>query len=164
MPIPNEIASAALAFRQNSDLLTKSHAGLTDEEWLRRPGESSNHLLWITGHLIAVRGNLLRILGQHPAWSRPWLPLFARGAKLVDPSQYPSPEEIRLAWLDVSAALAAAFEQASPEALSAPPPDKLPSFDGTISGAISFLAYHETYHIGQAAYLRRWLGHDGVTG
>ena len=147
MPIANEIANAALAFRQNEDLLIKSHTGLTDEEWLRRPGQSSNHMLWITGHLIAVRGNLLRILGR-PAWSRPWLPLFARGAKLFEPSQYPSPEEIRLAWQEMSAALSDAFEKASPEVLSAPSPDKLPSFDGKISGAVAFLAYHETYHIG----------------
>jgi len=48
--------------------------------------------------------------------------------------------------------------------LSAPPPGKLPSFDGKISGSVAFLAFHETYHVGQAAYLRTWLGHEGVAG
>jgi hypothetical protein len=26
------------------------------------------------------------------------------------------------------------------------------------------MAYHETYHVGQAAYLRCWLGHKGLMG
>jgi hypothetical protein len=29
---------------------------------------------------------------------------------------------------------------------------------------VGFLAFHEAYHVGQAAYLRRWLGHDGPVG
>jgi uncharacterized damage-inducible protein DinB len=49
--------------------------------------------------------------------------------------------------------------------LSAPPPEKAPpSTDGTLGGVISFLAYHETYHVGQAAYLSRWLGHAQIMG
>ena len=27
-----------------------------------------------------------------------------------------------------------------------------------------FMAFHETYHVGQTSYLRRWLGHEGVAG
>jgi uncharacterized damage-inducible protein DinB len=41
---------------------------------------------------------------------------------------------------------------------------KVPSADGTLGGVINFLAYHDTYHTGQVAYLRCWLGHSGVAG
>ncbi len=29
---------------------------------------------------------------------------------------------------------------------------------------VNFMAIHETYHLGQASYLRSWLGHKGMTG
>jgi uncharacterized damage-inducible protein DinB len=162
MPVATEVSPAAMTYRQNGDLLVKSWQGLTPEEWLKHPGESSNHLLWIVGHLVYCRSVLLGVLGT--TWSRPWLTLFARGAKVVDASQYPTAEEITSAWQEVYAATVPALEQASEAVLSAPPPGKLPSFDGKISGSVAFLAFHETYHVGQAAYLRTWLGHEGVAG
>ncbi len=162
MPVPSSIAAAAVSFQQNSDLLRKSFEGLTAEEWLRRPSDSSNHLLWIAGHVIWARGVVLGFLGAE--WSRPWLPLFARGAKLDDSAEYPTPEEAALAWREVSARLATAMEEVSEDTLSKPSPERIPSADGKITGLVGFLAYHETYHVGQAAYLRRWLGHDGVAG
>ena len=39
-----------------------------------------------------------------------------------------------------------------------------PCLDGKLSGLINFMALHETYHVGQAAYVRSWLGHPGVMG
>jgi hypothetical protein len=162
MTIPSQIASAAFTFGQNTGLFKRSFEGLTAEEWLRRPNESSNHLLWIVGHVVWARSVTLGFLGS--AWTTPWLPLFARGAKLVDSAEYPTPEEATLAWREVSARLTTAMEEASEDALSKPSPERIPSADGKVSGLVGFLAYHETYHVGQAAYLRRWLGHDGVAG
>ena len=92
------------------------------------------------------------------------LPLFARGSKVVDPIEYPPADEIVLAWKDVKASLCTAMEDVSEGALSAPGPEKVPSFDGKLSGLVSFFAFHETYHVGQACYLRRWLGHGQVIG
>jgi uncharacterized damage-inducible protein DinB len=162
MPIATQISSAAATYRQNGQFITKSFEGLTPEEWLRRPGEKSNSLLWIVGHVVWARSMVIGFLGS--TWSRPWLSLFARGAKLVEPEQYPSLEEITLAWQDVSTCMTAAMEEASAEVLSAPAPEKSPSLDGKISGMVNFLAYHETYHVGQTAYLRTWLGHKGIVG
>ena len=162
MPVPSPIAQAAIQYGQNHDLLEKSFQGLSPDEWLKSPAECSNNLLWIAGHIVWARSMALGFLGS--LWSRPWLSLFARGAKLVDPAQYPSQEEVITAWRDVSESLTAALENASVEALSAPSPVKSPSFDGKMSGLVSFLAFHETYHVGQICYLRCWLGHDGVVG
>jgi hypothetical protein len=162
MPVPNEIANAAATYRMNGEMLAKSFAGLTPEEWLRRPGESSNHLLWIVGHVIWARAAVLGLLGVQ--WSKPWAPLFSRGAKLGDAAQYPSPEEMAAAWTEVSAALTSALEAVSSEALAAPAPPRVPNFDGTVGGTVGFLGLHESLHVGQAAYLRTWLGHEGVAG
>jgi hypothetical protein len=162
MPVAAEMSTTAQIYHQNAKALERSVKGLTPEEWHTRPNETSNCTLWIVGHIVWARSMALKLLGT--TWSRPWLPLFARGAKLLEPAEYPSPDEIVLAWKDAKACLTTALENAPEEALSAPAPEKSPSFDGKNGGMVSFLAFHEAYHVGQAAYLRRWLGHDGVAG
>ncbi|MGD0787094.1 MAG: DinB family protein [Terracidiphilus sp.] len=162
MTIPSQIASAAFTYGLNTGLFKKSFEGLTTEDWLRRPSDSSNHLLWIVGHVIWARGVALGFLGA--PWTNSWAPLFGRGVKLDDSAEYPRPEELTLAWEEVSARLTAALEDASEETLSAPSPERIPSADGKASGVINFLAGHESYHLGQVAYLRCWMGHTGIAG
>jgi uncharacterized damage-inducible protein DinB len=162
MPAENRIAVAMHAFRQNTNQLEKSFSDLRREEWLRRPAEGSNPVLWIVGHLVWARSRVLATLGEE--WTRPWLPLFARGAALDADSAYPSPDEIMTAWHDVTLHLTASLDAAPADALAAPVGERSPSYDGTVAGMVTFLAVHETYHVGQVAYLRRWLGHDGVVG
>ncbi len=162
MPISSQIAVAAYAFSQNNALLSKSIDGLTPEEWLLSPKESSNPPLWIVGHLVWARSMALKFLGTK--WERPWLPLFARGAKLQAGSELPTHEEVLLGWQEVSVSLRSALEGASEQILAEPAPEKSPSFDGKISGMVTFLAFHEAYHVGQAAYLRCWMGHGRIVG
>jgi hypothetical protein len=163
MPVAPQIAAAAAMFRQNGIFLPKSFEGTTAEEWNRRPNETSNSLLWEVGHIIWARGRTLHFLGVE--WSKPWLNEFARGKSATEATHYPSAEELVAGWNDVSTKLAAALESASVELLSAPIPEKAPpSFDGAVSGIISFLAFHETYHVGKAAYVSRWLGHPQIMG
>ncbi len=161
MPVPS-LSTAAHAYRQNAALLNKSFEGLTAEEWLASPKSTSNPELWILGHVVWARSMALKLLGS--PWERPWLSLFARGAKLPEPSQYPSPEEMMLGWQEVCANLTTALEGATDEVLSAPTPEKSPSFDGKVGGMVTFLAFHEAYHVGQAAYLRCWMGHSQIVG
>jgi len=162
MPVPSPIAQSAAIHRQNAELFDKSLEGLAPEEWQIRPNETSNPMLWIAGHVVWARSTVLGCLGS--PWSRPWLTLFARGSKLLEPGEYPSRDEVMLAWQDAKAALNSAMETVSDEALAAPGPERVPSFDGKMSGTVGFLAFHETYHVGQACYLRRWLGHGQVIG
>jgi uncharacterized damage-inducible protein DinB len=163
MPVAQQIAAAAAMFKLNGIFLPKSFEGMTAEEWSRRPNDTSNCLLWEVGHITWARGRTLHFLGVE--WSTPWLNEFSRGKSAADVSQYPSAEELVAAWNEGSVALSAALESASVELLSAPAPEKAPpSSDGTLGGVISFLAYHETYHVGQAAYVSRWLGHAQIMG
>lgn len=162
MPVESRIAVAVHTFRQNAHLLEKSVGDLRSEEWLQRPAEGSNPVLWIVGHVIWSRSRVLALLGEE--WTRPWLPLFARGATLGEDAQYPLPEEMKAAFQDVTVHLTAALDAAPTEALAAPVGDKTPSYDGTVGGMVTFLAFHETFHAGQVAYLRCWLGYEGVVG
>src|SRR6185312_6229086 len=79
MPAENRTAIAAHTFQQNANLLEECFGDLEREEWLRRPAEKSNPVLWIVGHVIWSRSRVLALLGEE--WTRPWLPLFQPGAR-----------------------------------------------------------------------------------
>ena len=162
MPVPVVIAASAENYRFNSDFLAKIVSDLSPEEWLRRPSEQTNHLAWIVGHMMWARRDVLVRLGTE--WSPPWLGLFAKGSKCGDGPPYPSFNALLDAWREVSGLLAGALESVSEEVLSQPSPKGPPTADGKISGAVNYLAIHETYHVGQASYLRGWLGHNRLMG
>jgi hypothetical protein len=161
MPVPAVIAAAAENYRFNSDFMAKMVGDLSQEEWLRRPNEKANHIAWIVGHSIWARKAVLDRLGTE--WSLPWLGLFARGVK-CDDAALPSSDAFIEAWKEVSGVLAGALDSASEEILAKASTQGPPSADGKISGVVNFLAIHETYHIGQASYLRAWMGHKGLMG
>ena len=148
-------------FKTNTDLLKRTIQGIPPDRLLERPGDDSNHLLWIAGHVVVHRARVLKLLGQE--WSAPWEELFVRGAKLTAPENYPGIEELVHAWDEVSGKLPSSLASASPEAL-AEPVSKGMTLDGKISGQIAFLALHESYHVGQMAYLGKWLGFGQAVG
>jgi hypothetical protein len=162
MPVASQIAHAAGSFNMNAKLLENSFEGLTPEEWQKCPGDRSNPMIWIAGHIVWARSRALALLGVE--WSKPWLALFARGAKSDHGVECPTSEEVIAAWHEGKAALDAALENVTAEALSAPAPERIPSFDGKLGGTISFFANHESYHVGQAAYVRKCLGRGQTAG
>lgn len=162
MPVPAVIASAAENYRFNSGFLTRTVEDLSAEEWLSRPNEKSNHIAWIVGHVIWARKAVLSRLGTE--WSQPWLSSFARGVKCNDVAAFPPPETLMDNWREISGVLATALDDATEDMLSQLSTQGPPSADGKISGVVNFLAIHETYHLGQASYLRSWMGHKGLMG
>lgn len=162
MPVPQAIATAAHNYGFNSDFLVKMVSDLSPDEWLRRPDGKCNHIAWIVGHVVWTRKMLLARLGTE--WSEPWLGMFARGTKCEEDAAYPSPDTLLDAWREVSGVLATTLDAAAEDALAQPATSGPPSTDGKVSGIVDFLAIHETYHIGQASYLRGWLGHKGLMG
>jgi len=76
----------------------------------------------------------------------------------------PDVGEVLQALDDVGAAIDASLESASDAQLAAACPIKLPLPDNSMRGAVVFFGFHETYHVGQLAYLRKWLGTPGLVG
>jgi uncharacterized damage-inducible protein DinB len=157
-----DIATVQSMFNMNADFFQRAIGDIPEEQWLTRPGDGSNHLLWIAGHMVVCRALVPKMLGTE--WSSPWEELFARGAKLVAPEKYPSPAEIREAWTAVSEKLSSALSNAPQEALAEPTAEGRPSLDGTVAGTVGFLCLHETYHVGQVGFLHKALGHGPSLG
>ncbi len=162
MPVPAVIAGVAGEFIQNTGCLQKAVADLTPEQWFARPNDHSNHVTWIVGHVIWARHALINRVGGK--WSCPGLEIFARSVKLDESASYPAPDALLALWRDSAVALDTTLSNLTPEELAAPAPPGPPSPDGKVSGFIGVLAWHETYHLGQVAYLRSWLGHSSLFG
>ena len=163
MPVSPSIAQAAEDYRFNSGFLLQTVKDLPAEDWLKRPSSCTNHISWIVGHVTWARKGVLARVGTE--WSTPWLGMFARGVKLDDSTAYPSPHALMDSWKEAGSLLCDALENASEEMLSqeAAPPSP-PTTDGKISGIIRFLAWHETYHVGQISLVACMLGHKGLMG
>ena len=84
MPIPSVVASAAENYRFNSRFLKQTVSDLSPDEWLKRPGDSTNHITWIVGHMALCRSRVLPFMGAE--WTQPALEIFGRGAKLQEDS------------------------------------------------------------------------------
>jgi len=158
----NGLSNVESIFKANTDIINKAIGDVAPEDWFRQPGEDSNHLLWLMGHLIVHRGRTLNFLGTD--WDVAWRSLFARGAERIDDAEYPSVDEMRNAWSQVSADLAAALRNKPAEELAQAAPAGVPSFDGKLGGTVAFFAFHDTYHTGQVSYLRKWLGYGQTIG
>lgn len=158
MPLAPEFVTTAHIYKRNEAMLAKALDGLEGEQWTRRPQDASNCALWILGHIVWARSRALKLLGV--TWDAPWLKHFERGSKPEDAPQYPSCDQVQAAWKELSDLMPFALEAATPEAMAAPASQPSPSFDGTIGGMVSFLAMHETYHVGQVVYLRHLVGCD----
>ena len=157
-----DIANIAGMFKANTDIVGKAVADVEPEHWFRKPGDDSNHLMWVLGHLIVHRGRTLNVLGVN--WDTPWASLFARGAERMADTEYPPIEELRNAWMQVSEQLSAALREAPVDVLTKDAPKGPPSFDGKVSGTVAFYAFHDTYHAGQVSFLRKWLGYGQAVG
>ena len=149
-------------FNANTELVGKTIADIGPEDWFRSPGDDSNHLIWVVGHLIVHRGAVLKLVGID--WNSSWEALFAPGAKRIDHSGCPPIDEMRAAWNDTSAQLADSLRQVPSETLDKPASDGQLSFDKKLSGVVAFYAFHDTYHSGQVSYLRKWLGYGQTVG
>ncbi|HYV14220.1 MAG TPA: DinB family protein [Pyrinomonadaceae bacterium] len=149
-------------YRANTDIINKAIADVRPEDWFRKPGDDSNHLMWLLGHVVVHRGLVLKTIGGQ--WESSWAPLFTRGSERVDDAEYPSVDEIQEAWNQISEQLKNALREAPEDVLATASPEGMPSFDKKLSGTVAFLAFHDAYHTGQVSFLRKWLGYGQTIG
>ncbi len=143
-----------------TQLFIRSLNGIRQDQALVRPGSTSNPMLWVAGHLVQARTQLLRAFG--PPRQLPWENLFATGSMVGDAGIYPSIGEVEAVWRSSSMELVRRLESSPPGRFDERAPDWLVTRDGSLGGAINYAVYHEAYHIGQLGYIRRWLGYDPV--
>lgn len=139
----------------NTRLLHNCLDGVDDELANRRLTGDTNSLAFLAAHLTDSRHYLCRKAGQaipHPLGSA-----LEKGKTLDEIGPLPPLREIVSAWDTVSEHLLQVLEGLDGAALGQPG-YRFPGTDGTLFGMLSFLAQHDSYHIGQMSLLRRQLG------
>ena len=135
--------------------------GLTDEELWQHPEGGGNPILWIAGHVVECRAAVVRTLGGEAQTG--WNGLFGRGAKVGDAAAYPSGAEMREAAARVAPKLQKVLAEASDAVLESAAQMRIPG-QATVADEVAFLAWHDSYHLGQMSYARKALGHSSLMG
>ncbi len=156
------VAPLAALYGSSDELFRKALAGLTREQGLARLGDHSNPLLWIAAHLTTTRYGFAQLISL--PLERPWGGAFTRGSEVGELSRIPDAAEILAAWDALRSPLATRLRELTDAELDAPAPRNFPTSDKSVLGGMAFLAYHEDYHIGQIALIRKSLGLGGLVG
>jgi hypothetical protein len=133
----------------NIAYLIRTLEGLPKEKYLVRPENRGNHVIWLLGHLVLNRGEIVEILGGDPA-TRDLGNLFARGTRpLSDQSQYPEPDKLMKRYIRLASITDHLLKNCDESLLDRP---SWGQFE-TVGQNLIYSYMHETHHIGQITYV-----------
>ena len=142
----------------NRKLFTNALDGITTEQLQERASDSTNHLLWLAGHLAHNRATMANFLG-----STIESPLEVFNGELDPNATYPSLDEIMEFHTKATHAILERIPLADEALLTSDSPIKFPIADSSVHGLLTFFAQHEAYHIGQMGLLRKFHGHPATS-
>ena len=134
-----------IIFATNDTLASQALADLTAEQVWKRPIDRNNPMLWVAGHLVQTRTQLLGLLGD--PFDTGWGDRSVRGATVGDPDSYPTREEVERTMREVSDRFHAK-RLALDDAQLAQPSSEAPGAS-TVAHQIAGFAFHDSYHVGQ---------------
>ncbi len=149
-------------FNTNNYLITKALEDVSDENFFKRPNETTNPIHFLLGHLTHYRYQIAKIFGHKEEFQHS--KLYAMGEKIGKNSQYPSADELKAEWQKITDAMKTYLENADTEILSKETPKKHPIGEQNVIGTLQFLFFHEAYHLGQICIVRRFHGYEGIIG
>lgn len=115
---------------------------------------------WLVGHLATYRQRILAMMGLESPVA-PWEAAFVRGTSPADVPADLDPMVLVRAFQAAQEAMAARWEALTPQDLARPFARTLPDGSNTVGGAVNFMVWHETYHLGQLGFMRRLAGKAG---
>ena len=129
----------------NTNLKDISHA-----DSLASPESGGNSINWIVGHLLVNRDSIREKLGLAGIYTGPEYEVYKRGSKELDPAHAVDFSKLFAGFNEAQREL----EEKLSETDYSEKPDELKK--------LTFLAFHEAYHIGQTGLLRRIAGKEGA--
>lgn len=135
--------------RFNIAYLSRTLNGLSNEKYFIRPEERGNPLIWLLGHIVLNRGEIVELLGGDPS-TRDLGDLFARGTRpQSNTSIYPEPQKLMTRFLRLSQTTDMLLKNCDPGLLDRP---SWKQFD-SVGQHLAYSYMHETHHIGQVTYV-----------
>jgi len=155
-----EYAPLAHLYGLNDWLLHRLVADFTDADW--RVRDAAGHTpRWVLGHLATYRLRVADLMGL-TAEPAAWTDAFVRGTSDADVPAEIDLEQVVRAFHEAQRRMVDRWEHLDSDQLAMPAGRTLPDGSDTVGGALRFLAWHETYHLGQLGLLRRLAGKPGV--
>ncbi|HVH89384.1 MAG TPA: DinB family protein [Terriglobales bacterium] len=157
----NTATALGFIFSFNDGFVIQALDGLSHEELWRAPTDRNNSTLWVGGHVAQTRASVLQMLGKSVETG--WGDLFNRGAAVGESSRYPSGADVERVMREVSPRLRTAISALSEEQLAKAASLPIPGIK-TLADELAFFALHDSYHVGQMAYIRKGLGYPRIAG
>ncbi len=154
------VKSLISQYNLQTQLMRNVTSGINDTDAQSRLNENTNHIAWLTGHIVSTRFMISGVLGD-PS-NEPFAELFENGKGLDASAQYPSMEALMKDWDSISEKNLALLENLTEEALIQKMPRPVPTGD-TLGDFLSFLMHHEAYTIGQIGIARRFFGLEAMS-
>ena len=149
-----------IIFNMNERLFLNSLAEITEQQAKQRISTHSNPLIWIAAHTVWARYNVSMLLGNLNV--NPYNNLFEGFKPFEEAMKFPSLKEVKTEWEKSSDLLKKTFSIVTEDQLKVESPIKSPIGDSTLDGTITFLAQHESYNIGQMAFLKKFLTKEAM--
>lgn len=143
-------------FKINSHLLPKIIDGIQAADLHQSIHGNTNALIWLAGHIFHYRLSAANMIDC--GVQNPYQDLFK--APYSQTNNYPSMQELLAKWGNLSQQFLKALSKITKEQLDKPAPFQTPNGNQDLGGTIVFMEYHETYHMGQMAFLRKALGYE----
>ena len=145
-------------FQRNSQIIGRQVDGLTHADTLLQLPFRGNCLNWVLGHIIVYRDVVLELVGGAPVLTNAETAAYLRGAEPLTKGDG-AVQVVRLltALDEAQTLLLATLERTGADALGVPSGD---SAGRTVGERLAFLAWHESYHVGQLEILRQLAGVD----
>jgi len=138
--------------------------GLSHTDSLIRPQPAGNSMNWIVGHLLCVYNNVLQgAFGQAPLMPNQSLKCYDRGTATVSESDAQDFSALLAAWDEATNRFDAGLSTLTPDRLDEKAPFS-PSNnpEETVRSVMGVVMFHQAYHAGQTAILRRIAGKPGA--
>lgn len=145
---------------------TKWATGFSDEQMVAQPTPTSNHVLWCLGHLAISNAWFASMVDGAPiGFSDEWDKKFGMNSKPVsDAGAYPPVSEVWAAYHKSAERIEDAARARTDADLAKPPAGDSGGFLSDRLDSIYKAAWHEGWHLGQIAEVRKALGLPSAMG
>jgi DinB superfamily len=156
------IYQSEIMLNMNTRLFLSAIAGITEAQAKERISDHNNPVSWLAVHTVWARYNICAMLGK-PAAKNPYDGLFENFKPFDAAADYGTLAQAKAEWQKASDLLKEALASVTEEHLAADSPLKSPIGDFTFGGTVAFLAQHESYDIGQIAFLKKYFTKEAMS-
>lgn len=133
-------------YSSNERVFKINFEGITHQESLMEIN-NCNSVNWILGHMVYIRNTILSMLGLPPIAEEKMKEVYGRGVVKPDMSKALILETLKKMYEDSQPYIMQGLEKAKDEPLLE---------------QLTFMGFHEAYHLGQIGLLRKMLGKEGA--